>query len=232
MQAEVNVAKAVINAEAELENDGQQPSDSKVDDDWLLRWRDSAKNVSSEELQALWGRVLAGEIKSPGSFSLRTLEFLKNLSQQDARRIEKLAPFVINRNFVCAEERPHRVLEAEGITFAFLCQLEELGIVSAATPNMMTRIRSSAPDSFVAHLLAYDRALLVMHHDAKKSLNLEIYSVTSLGLQVLRLGAFTPHNTYLRSVGELIKCMGFKVLLARYVQLTENEGRAFDAAEL
>ena len=38
--------------------------------------------MSSEELQTLWGRTLAGEIKSPGSYSLRTLDFLKNLSHK------------------------------------------------------------------------------------------------------------------------------------------------------
>ena len=47
--------------------------------------------MSSEELQTLWGRVLAGEIKSPGTFSLRTLEFLKNTSHEEALKIAKLA---------------------------------------------------------------------------------------------------------------------------------------------
>ena len=68
MRAEVNVAKAVLSAEAALEDDPQKPPDRRVDEDWLFRWRDSASKVSVAELQALWGRVLAGEIKSPGTF--------------------------------------------------------------------------------------------------------------------------------------------------------------------
>ena len=92
MRANVNVSKAVLSAEADLADDAQEPPDRMVDDDWLFRWRDSAGKVSSEELQALWGRVLAGEIKSPGTFSLRTLEFLKNLSQGEARPNREASP--------------------------------------------------------------------------------------------------------------------------------------------
>ena len=48
MSAEVNVSKALLSAEAELENDPQTPPERKVDDDWLFRWRDAASTVSSE----------------------------------------------------------------------------------------------------------------------------------------------------------------------------------------
>ena len=99
-----------------------------VDEDWLFRWRDAASLVSSEELQALWGRVLAGEIKSPGSFSLRTLEFLKNISHEEALTIAKLAPFVIDDNCIFRNEK---LLDSEGITFGFLLKLQNLGITCA-----------------------------------------------------------------------------------------------------
>ena len=49
MRAEVNVAKAVSIAEADLSEDEQEPPDHDVDDDWLHRWRDSASRVTAEE---------------------------------------------------------------------------------------------------------------------------------------------------------------------------------------
>ena len=67
VRSEVNVSKALLRAEAELEDDPQTPPDRTVDEDWLFRWRDAAGTVSTEDLQTLWGRVLAGKIKSPGS---------------------------------------------------------------------------------------------------------------------------------------------------------------------
>ena len=123
VRSEVNVSKALLRAEAELENDPQTPPDRTVDEDWLFRWRDAAGTVSSEELQTLWGRALAGEIKSPGSFSLRTLEFLKNISHEEALKIAKSAPFVINNSFILRNEK---LLDSEGIPFRFLLDLQNL----------------------------------------------------------------------------------------------------------
>ncbi|MXW71192.1 MAG: DUF2806 domain-containing protein, partial [Acidobacteria bacterium] len=216
MRADVNVRQALLNAEEALENDQQQPPDRAVDEDWLFRWRDSAGKVSSEDLRILWGRVLAGEIKSPGTFSLRTLEFLKNVSQEEAQHIEKLAPFVINGNFVCNEGRAKETLEAEGITLGFLLMLEDLGVVSGIGGHLQHIIRSTGSKEFSVSLVAYDRALLVATDDPSKTVRLKAYAVTSLGSQVLRLGAFRAHTEYLRCVGEAIKRHGgFKVLLAR-----------------
>ena len=132
MRREVNVARAVLHAEAAALEEGEQgepPPDRKVDDDWLYRWRDSASTVSNERLQDLWGRVLAGEVKSPGTFSLRMLEFLKNLSQEEAQLIEKLAPFVVDGSFVHRDWSAdrHDSLEPHGISAGDLMMLDNLG---------------------------------------------------------------------------------------------------------
>lgn len=233
MRADINVRQALLSAEDALEDDQQQPPDRAVDEDWLFRWRDSAGKVSSENLRILWGRVLAGEIKSPGTFSLRTLEFLKNLSQEEALQIEKLAPFVINGNFVCKARGAQRILEAEGIAFGFLLRLQDLGVVSGVAGHLKHIIKSADANEFKASLIAYDRALLVTHDDPKRTLELEACAVTSLGSQVLRLGAFGAHAKYVRSVGEAIKGKaGFKVLMTRYKPVTDTLGHTFDEIEL
>ena len=230
MRAEVNVAKAVLSAEADLEDDPQEPSDRRVDDDWLFRWRESASKVSVEELRTLWGRVLAGEIKSPGTFSLRTLEFLKNLSKEDADRIAKLAPFVIDTAFVFRSDES--LLKSEGITLDFLLSLQELGILDSVAPGLGWRLKSVVQNKFLKGLVAYTRVLVVTHQDPNKSTSLDIYRLTSLGREVLKLGTFTPHDAYIRHLGRTIRGRGFKVTLARYQQVNEAGGRYFDEEEL
>ncbi len=66
---------------------------------WTNRWVDGAQDVSSEELQKLWGKILAGEIKAPGQTSLRTLSVLRNMTQQEARDFSNLMRFRIE-NFI------------------------------------------------------------------------------------------------------------------------------------
>ncbi|MBQ3558040.1 MAG: DUF2806 domain-containing protein [Agathobacter sp.] len=55
------------------------------DFDWFLRFFESAGNISNGDMQELWARVLNGEMKQKGTFSLRTLEILKNMSADEAK---------------------------------------------------------------------------------------------------------------------------------------------------
>src|SRR5690554_3131042 len=66
---------------AEQLKDEPPVTDEPIDEDWKTRFFNIAEEVSNEEMQALWGRILAGEIKKPKSYSLRTLEVLRNLSK-------------------------------------------------------------------------------------------------------------------------------------------------------
>jgi len=230
MRSEVNVAKALLNAEADLQDDPQEPPDRDVDQDWLYRWRDYASEVSDAELQTLWGRVLAGEVKSPGKFSLRTLEFLRNLSKEEAREIEKLAPFVVDAEYVFKGDSS--ILESEGITLGFLLSLQDLRILDAQVRGLKRTLRSTTSDKFLVGLVAYSRVLVITHDDAKRKVAMEVYRLTSLGKEVLQLGKFVPHEPYLRSIGRTIRNQGYKVVIARYEQVTETEGRYFDEEEL
>ena len=230
MQAEVNVANVLLLAEAALHDDVQEPPNRTVDNDWLLRWRDSAGKVSSKDLRDVWARVLAGEIKSPGSFSLRTLEFLKNLSQAEARSIQRLAPFVLDNDFVCQVD--NIFLQSQGVTLALLIELQGLGIVAQISPPLRRTLPSVEPDKFARGVFSYDRVLVVSHRKERDVLKLDGYPLTSLGSQVLKLGSFKSHDTYLRRVGKVIQNQGFTVILAHYTRVTEDAVRYFDEKEL
>lgn len=216
-------------AEAELENDPQDPPPRNVDEDWLFRWREYAGAVSAEELQNLWGRLLAGELKSPGRFSLRTLEFLKNLSSQEAIEIARLSPFVIADVVV----RDDALLDPEGITFGYLLGLQQLGVVSGVEAiSLELTLKSMITERFVRALVSHGKALIVTAEDRSKEIKLSVYQLTSIGRQLFRLGTFEPNERYLRAVGEKVRGQGFDVQLARWQTLTETQGRYFDAQPL
>jgi len=70
---------------------GDDVSDDPVDADWVARFFTYAQDVSNEQLQDLWGRVLAGEVERPGFVSLRTLAMLRNMNKADSELLLKLA---------------------------------------------------------------------------------------------------------------------------------------------
>lgn len=69
-------------------------SDHPVDEDWIARFFSHAQDVSGEEMQRLWGKILAGEVQTPGRFSVRTLDVLRNLSRTEAAAFAQIAPFM------------------------------------------------------------------------------------------------------------------------------------------
>lgn len=101
--------------------DGEQASDEPVNPDWLNRFFTIVEDVSDAEMQQLWARILAGEVKQPKSYSLRTLELLRNLSQKEAEVINKASNYLIGNNLLCAD--------IFGADMFILSKMDELGII-------------------------------------------------------------------------------------------------------
>jgi hypothetical protein len=113
------------------EKPAQQDAKQEIEDDWLNVYARFAEDKTSEELQSLFGKILAGEIRNPGTFSLRTLQFVSTLSREEAHKISKFCSFAFGGNIVPTPED----LNAEkvpGLRSRIL--MEELGIASSANP--------------------------------------------------------------------------------------------------
>ena len=229
-KSEINASKAVIFAEEQLAGDPQSPPERQVEEDWLFSWREYAGRVSVEDLQRLWGSVLAGEVKSPGSYSLRTLDFLKSISKSEAEAVSKLASFVVEGQIVRSAQFH---LEANGISFNVLLKMQELGVVSGVEAiGLQNHYKSARNERYVFALRSNGKALIVEHEDPTKVLQLEVYLLTGIGAQVLGLGSFTADIDYLRVVGKGIVGQGFTVNLVDWVQISENEGRYSNSVKL
>lgn len=66
-----------------------QPGD--IEDDWLYQFEGAAKGFSSDHMKQTFGRILAGEILKPGSYSPATLRTLTTLDQRAAQLMRRYA---------------------------------------------------------------------------------------------------------------------------------------------
>lgn len=229
-RSEINATKAILFAEEQLATDTQVPPDRNVDEDWLFAWREHAGKVSTEDLQRLWGSVLAGEVKAPGRYSIRTLEFLKTLSKVEAELISKLARYVIDGRIARSQKD---YLESNGLSFSMLLQMQELGVVSGVESlGLKTNYKSVVEGKFIRAFISHSKALIVEHEDASKTLEFEIYMLTAVGRQVLGLGSFEPDIEYLCLVGKDFAKKGFSVKLADWRDVSDTEGQYFNAQEI
>lgn len=83
-----NIKQVARLAAAEIGD--QTVGDVNPDHDWTARFFGEVQDVTNEDMQFLWAKVLAGEVVNPGSTSLRTLSVLRNLDQRTARLFVKL----------------------------------------------------------------------------------------------------------------------------------------------
>jgi hypothetical protein len=66
-------------------------------EDFMNLFADHAERASSEALQDMFARVLAGEIRKPGEFSLRALQFVAVMDQEIAGAVKFAKRFMIER---------------------------------------------------------------------------------------------------------------------------------------
>ena len=135
---QANIMSVVAKA-ASLE-EGREVEPSEPDHDWTARFFTEVQDVSSEEMQSLWARVLAGEVERKGSTSVRTLQVLRNLDQGTAcllRRLCSCCVYLPGRRLGAIDARipslggnaAANALQEYGFSFGQLNSLSEHGLI-------------------------------------------------------------------------------------------------------
>ena len=78
-----NIVSVVREAAEEIGD--EEVEDHEPDHDWTARFFGYVQDVSEEDIRRLWARILAGEVRSPGNVTLRTLSILRNMSHLEAK---------------------------------------------------------------------------------------------------------------------------------------------------
>ena len=128
-----NVASVVGDAADGLGD--KKVSDHEPDPDWTSRFFDCVQDVSSEEMQKIWARILAGEVESPGRTSLRTLDTLRKMTKRDAAIFRDICDFVISGNLVFYDGL---VKDFDALNYSKLLHLQDCELIYVDT-NLTTR---------------------------------------------------------------------------------------------
>lgn len=129
-----NIESVVDHAYEQLKDEADVPN-NPVDTDWINRFFNAVAEVSSEDMQRIWGKILAGEVKQPGSFSLRTLQVIKNINKEEALLFEKIAPFVMSchadkdKTFFDSFLFAGKIMHKYGIYFPDIMKLNDAGLL-------------------------------------------------------------------------------------------------------
>lgn len=221
LSQQINATECLKHAEHEIVKEpDENVSDGSVDPDWFTHWYESAEKVSNDDVRALWGKVLAGEIVKSGSYSRRTLNVLNHLSRDESVIFEKLASLITGdfcfRDIVIAHY-------GELIPHYDLMLLEEAGLVDDVGSNSrIITLNSYSADSYVKYITTKDTVFILRHSDPCFNLTVPIIKLTTAGQQLLDL-AYTHFNAdYFPHCAAYFKARGCTVHRATIISKDER----------
>lgn len=204
----------------------EEVSDEPVDPDWFARWRTWAQDVSSETMQRMWGRVLAGEVQRPGTYSMHTLDVLSRLSRRDAKLVEKAASFVID-DFVFTPTN----LDNFGLSHLDCLALIELGILNAVDSQGTVSL-----DQKDAYRLYYCQTKIVKVTSVGQnvSITFKAHLLTLVGRELCKLRPVPANEEYLREFARLLKSDDVKVEMGNWQPWRDSNEKieTFDLEEI
>jgi uncharacterized repeat protein (TIGR03899 family) len=197
-------------------------SDEKVDEDWIARFFKIAEDIGNEEMQVLWGKVLAGEVARPKSYSLRTLDILKNITTREAEVFAKVAraalvgasgaAFIFN-----PDPNDCAFLKGElGIGFDDLLLLREIGLLQPTSLqfNMLAGKTNIS--------LIYGSKVIVIERQAEVPLQiLPVEKYTTVGAELVPLVSISESIGYIQKLASFIKRDG---VVIKYADITYYDG--------
>lgn len=158
--------------------DAEQSDEESLDKDWLNYFEEYAEKASTAEVQKLWGRVLAGEIRKPKTFSLRTLRFLSELDADTARIFEKTAKKRLSDIAI------FRLEKSSGQELLETMELEEVGLLQDVV-NGITQTYEI--DEEGKCLFSYGGYLLQLKPKNGKSFKLRMVKISKVGKEIITL---------------------------------------------
>jgi hypothetical protein len=217
-----NLAATIQEAAEQAEaTDDSKTSEAELDEDWLFRWRDHAQRVSDKTMRALWAKLLVGEIQNPTAVSLRTMDFVSNISAAEAALISKVASLVIDDGLLFGNKS---VLEHYGLGFMDLMALNELGILNFGDGLGLEKTLDSDVNKRTG-IYCHSHGVIFTTPNAGDKVKYPVIKLTSLGKQLLGLADEQQANLdYLREIAGALCVNGCTGILA---VLTKRDGAFF-----
>ena len=214
-----NVARIAIE---QLKNESNV-SDDPVDEDWTIRFFNIVEDVSDEQMQLLWGKILAGEVKTPNSFSIRTIELLKNITKSEAKLFTRIANYIItneNKYFIFKGDNSD-MLNNYGFTFEDRLKLIEIGLIQPET-NLVFKFMTYIKD--VEDIFISGKYLIKSTKKANSpQCEIPALRLTSIGEELIKLLTITSVDNYIKDFSLYMQSKGLNIEYAFILEINKNE---------
>ncbi len=184
-------------------------SSQPVADDWRRKFFLEAENICDRDLQLLWGKILAGEVTSPGSYSLRTLEVLKHLSKSEAELFRKACNIAFRDGWILMPGHDVNVaLEPYGLPYPELLSLRDAGLLHQGDELIR---QFTDPTTSILTTILINNGILMELSGPLQHARIPSLPFTRAGQELQNLMDPNPCMPYLKSVAAFLRGRGLTV---------------------
>jgi Protein of unknown function (DUF2806) len=163
----------------QLSEDSERTFTENVSDDWLDYFSAYAEKANSEKMRDLWARILTGEVRTPGKFSLSTMRFMAELDASTAKCIEKYFTKVFDQHSIF-----HQKSFSSSPALSEVTLLENIGLLNGVgeTRNRTLKVQENG---FL--FLQFQKNALVIAAKPSLEIKLNCLLLTQMGREVLSI---------------------------------------------
>ena len=199
-------------------------SEEPISTDWRRKFFLHAENVCEADMQFLWGKLLAGEIGSPGSFSTRTLDVLKGLSKAEAETFRRACSIAMQGGWVAVPGSDLNTnLMPFNLTYGDILTLRDAGLLmDGDNLHKNFSAQGDVPDPAKLSMVLFNNGILIQISGAPlNSLRLSSLLFTTAGRELQRLIEPAANEDYLKALGAFLRA---KSLTAKRAVQVSSEG--------
>ena len=183
------------------------------DDDWLAALRNEAAQRSSDEMKLAFGKILAGEIESPGTYSIRTVRTLGMMDTDTAALFRKLCNMVFvveNLSHIAIAPKSNsqgNALEEFDISFFELNTLHENGLI---IPEFNSWIEFTVLGESLGEVAYAGAGVKIFSRDQKEQFKVKVHGValSGIGQELYKVVDLEPNQNYFKRVADSLSGNG------------------------
>ncbi|WP_231465331.1 DUF2806 domain-containing protein [Pedobacter sp. Leaf132] len=214
MKRQMNI-DAISNVAADELSQEESVSEEPVSNDWTTRFFNMAEDISDVDMQALWGKILAGEVKQPKSFSLRTLEMIRNLSKYEADTFIKASNYAIRSNeslFIFKDSDS----TSKYLSYEVRSTLVEVGLLNP--DNFISYQMLDTPQGSTSVFTSANIIIIANKTANTPIASTEVHAFSKSGTELLKLLKPTAQMPYLNAFGKSLAGKGIDVKYANILK--------------
>ena len=186
-----------------------------VEDDWITNFFDKCRTVSTDQMQRLWGAVLAGEANVPTSFSRKTVNIVADMDTRDALGFETLCRFccvVDGRPSILRIGPSHDIYESVGFNAKLLSDLEGVGLISSFEKHHNLRV--SNQNTTITY---FDSAIRVrLKNSLRPTIPMGNIRFTRAGAELSSIARTKPVNGFVEWLVKELKSTAESIEVCKY----------------